>query len=76
MSSHQAGYGDVPGISPGPEVHRGNGPPITEQAERKQLPTNSMESGSATLHLFSGAQSWPQQWKRECTLSCQHGDGA
>ena len=45
MSSHQAGHGDVPSISPRPEVHRGDGPPITgvaKEAEGKQLPTNSM----------------------------------
>ena len=56
MSSNQTGHGDVPSISPGPEVHSGDGPPITgvaEQAERKQLPTNSMESGSSTLQLLS-----------------------
>ena len=56
MSSNQTGHGDVRSISLGPEVHSGDGPPITgvaEQAERKQLPTNSMESGSSTLQLLS-----------------------
>ena len=34
LSSHQAGHGDVPSISPGPEDPRGDGPLITGMAKQ------------------------------------------
>lgn len=50
-------------LSHWPEVHREDRAHITdvaEQVQRKQLPTNLMESSPSTLQLFGGTQSWPQ----------------
>ena len=58
--------GDFPSIPAWSKVHRENGPEVSDlvgQIEREQFPTDALESGAATLQLYSDPPGKHEQWE-------------
>ena len=68
MPRHQITNADFPSIPAWSKVHRGNGPEVSDLVGREQFPTDTLESGAATLQLYSDPLGRHEQWEHGHTF--------